>query len=68
MGAPSQVDVDLPESQEDLATKPACSLVDNASLGPRLTPYGSGCLSLEGAGLVCIWLTLLSPLFWEQAW
>ena len=25
------------------ATKPACSLVDNASLGPRLPPSGSGC-------------------------
>ena len=26
-----------------LATKPACSLVDNASLGPQLSPSGSGC-------------------------
>ena len=34
-----------------LATKPACSLVDNASLGPQLPPSGSGCLSLEGDGL-----------------
>ena len=33
--APSQADVDHPELQEVLvATKPACSLVDNASLGP----------------------------------
>ena len=28
------------------AMKPACSLVDNASLGPRLPPSGSGCLHL----------------------
>ena len=34
-----------------LATKPASSLVDNASLGPRLPPSGSGCLSPEGNGL-----------------
>ena len=26
-----------------LAAKPACSLVDDASLGPRLPPSGSGC-------------------------
>ena len=26
-----------------LAMKPACSLVDDASLGPRLLPSGSGC-------------------------
>ena len=26
-----------------LAKKPACSLIDNASLGPRLPPSGSGC-------------------------
>ena len=30
---------------------PACSLVDNASLGLRLPPSGSGCLSPEGDGL-----------------
>ena len=34
-----------------LAKKPACSLVDNASLGLRLPTSGSGCLSLEGDGL-----------------
>ena len=34
-----------------LATKPACSLVDNVFLGPRLPPSGSGCLSPEGDGL-----------------
>ena len=33
------------------AMKPACSLVDNASLGPQLPPSSSGCLSLEGDGL-----------------
>ena len=43
-GAPSQVDVDHPEPQEVLAKKPACSLVDNSSLGLRLPPSGSGCL------------------------
>ena len=48
---PSQADVDCPESQDVLAMKPACSLVDNASLGLRLPPSGSGCLSLEGVGL-----------------
>ena len=34
-----------------LAKKPACSLVDNVSLGLRLLPSSSGCLSLEGNGL-----------------
>ena len=37
-----------------LAKKPACILVGNVSLGLRLppsSPYGSGCLSLEGDGL-----------------
>ena len=34
-----------------LAKKPACSLVDNVSLGLRLPPSGSGCLSPEGDGL-----------------
>ena len=34
-----------------LAMKPACSLVDDASLGPQLPPSGSGCLSPEGDGL-----------------
>ena len=34
-----------------LAKMPACSLVDNASLGLQLPPSGSGCLSLEGDGL-----------------
>ena len=49
-GAPSQADVDHPESSW-LARKPACSLVDNASLGLRLPPSVSGCLSLEEDGL-----------------
>ena len=53
-GSPSQADGDCPEPQEDLAKKPACSLVGNVS--PRLqlppsTPYDSGCLSLERDGL-----------------
>ena len=50
-GTPSQADVYHPESQEVLATKPACGLVDNAPLGPRLPASGSGCLSLKGDGL-----------------
>ena len=35
-----------------LATKPACSLVDDASLGPRLPPFSSGCpcLPISGGG------------------
>ena len=48
---PSQADVDHPEPQEVLAKKPAYSFVDNVSLGLRLPPSGSGCLSLEGDGL-----------------
>ena len=34
-----------------LAKKPACSLVDNVSLGLQLPPSGSGCLSPDGDGL-----------------
>ena len=34
-----------------LAKKPAYSFVDNVSLGLRMPPSGSGCLSLEGDGL-----------------
>ena len=40
--------------KSSLAKKPACSLVDNVSLGLRLPPSGpsgSGCLSPEGDGL-----------------
>ena len=33
-----------------LAMKPACSLVDNASLGPRLPSSGSGCPCLPVSG------------------
>ena len=47
-GAPSQADVDCPEPQEVLAKKPAYSFADNVSLGLRLPPSGSGCLSPEG--------------------
>ena len=50
-GAPFQADVDCPELQEVLAKKPACSLVDNVSLGLQLPPSGSGCLSPEGDDL-----------------
>ena len=45
------MDDDCPEPQEVLAKKPDCSLVGNVSLGLRLPPSGSGCLSLEGDGL-----------------
>ena len=34
-----------------LAKKPAYSFIDNVSLGLRLSPSGSGCLSPEGDGL-----------------
>ena len=37
--------------KSQLAKKPACSLVDNVSLGLRLPPSGSSCLSPEGDGL-----------------
>ena len=43
------VTVQSPEKSQ-LAKKPACSLVDDVSLGLRLSPSspsGSGCLSLE---------------------
>ena len=33
-----------------LAMKPGCSLVDDASLGPRLPPSGSGCPHLPVSG------------------
>ena len=50
-GALSQADVDCPEPQEVLAKKPAYSFADNVSLGLRLPPSGSGCLSPERDGL-----------------
>ena len=50
-----------------LARKPACSLVDDASLGPRALAV-LACLSQAGDGPVCSWLALLSPLFCEWAW
>ena len=50
-GAPSQAVVDCPEPQEVLEKKPACSLVDNVSLGLRLPPSGSGCPLPEEDGL-----------------
>ena len=49
-----------------LAMKPACSLVDDASLGPWLPPSGSGCPHLPvstGDGLVRSRLALVTPLF-----
>ena len=50
--APSQVDVDRPDPQEVLVSKKAClQFIDNVSLGLRLPPSGSGCLSSEGDGL-----------------
>ena len=50
-GAPSQADVDRPDPQEVLAKEPAYSFIDNVSLGLRLPPSGSGCLSPVGDGL-----------------
>ena len=44
-----------------LATKPACSLVDNVSLGLQLPPSSSGCLPPEGDGLQPA--NSVSPLF-----
>ena len=35
-----------------LTMKPACSLVDDASLGPQLLPYGSGCPRLQADSLL----------------
>ena len=35
-----------------LATKPACSLVDDASLGPQLPPYSLGCPCLQADSLL----------------
>ena len=69
---PSQADVDHPEPQEVLVSNEAClHLVDDASLGPRLPPSGSGalaCLSPVGDGPVHSQLALVSPLICEQAW
>ena len=50
-GAPSQADVNRPDPQEVLVSKEACLQFYNVSLGLRLPPSGSGCLSLEGDGL-----------------
>ena len=50
-GTPSQADVDRPDPQEVLAKEPAYSFIDNVSLGLRLPPSGSGCLSPEGEDL-----------------
>ena len=51
-GTPSQVDVERPDPQEVLVSKEAClHFVDNVSLGLRLPPSGSGCLSPERDGL-----------------
>ena len=47
--APSQGDVQNPKKSW-LARKPACSLVDNASLGPQLPPSESGCPRLPVTG------------------
>ena len=48
-----------------LATKPVCSLVDNASLGLRLPLLALA--TCHWRGMVCSWLALFSPLFCEQA-
>ena len=71
-------DVNRPGPQEDFVSnwEPACGLVEDASLGPRLPLSGSGCpllASLSPAGdgpdqsqLALLWYSL-SPLFCEQA-
>ena len=54
-----------------LVTKPACCLVEDASLGPQLplpALVALACLSPVGDGLIHSWLALLSPLFCEWAW
>ena len=54
-GAPCEADGDCPAPPEVLAKKPACSLVGKVSPGLRLplsSPYGSGCLSPAGDGLL----------------
>ena len=72
------MDVNHPGPQEDFVSnwEPACGLVEDASLGPRLPLSGSGCpllASLSPAGdgpdhsqLALLWYSL-SPLFYEQA-
>ena len=50
-GAPSQADVDRPDPPEVLVSKEACLQFYSVSLGLRLPPSGSGCLSPEGEGL-----------------
>ena len=56
------MDDDCPEPQEVLAKKPACSLVDNASLGLQLPlPALAAC---HRRGMVCSKLVPFSPLFW----
>ena len=53
-GAPCEADGDCPAPPEDLAKKPACSLVGRVSPGlqlPLSSPYGSSCLSPAGDGL-----------------
>ena len=50
-GAPSQADVDRSDPQEVLVSKEARLQFYNVSLGLRLPPSGSGCLSPEGDGL-----------------
>ena len=49
--APSQAGVDCPDPEEVLVSKEACLQFYSVSLGLRLPPSGSGCLSPEGEGL-----------------
>ena len=79
-GATLPADVGCPESQEVLVStwKPACSLVEDASLGLRLPLSGSGCPSACLSVSVRGWVSLQpassplvfpqSPLFCERAW
>ena len=73
IGAPSQVDVDHPESQEVLVSNEACLQFGRwchlwGHDCPLLALAALPCLSLAGDGPVCSRLALVSPLFCEHAW
>ena len=68
-GSPSQADGGCPEPQEVLVKKPACSLVGNVSLGPRLSlPALPALDACHRRGMVCSRLFLFCPLFSVRSW
>ena len=68
-GAPCEADGDCPEPPEVLAKKPACSLVGNVSLGPRLSlPALPALDACHRRGMVCSRLFLFCPLFSVRSW